>query len=42
MGQPTHWKGAAWLDASIDCSLVTPKVTGNYRAAGNWTGPTNP
>jgi hypothetical protein len=38
--EPTFfWKGLAYLDASIDASLAAPKVTGNFRAAGPWTGP---
>jgi hypothetical protein len=28
--------GLAYIDFSIDCSLAAPKVTGNWRAAGNW------
>lgn len=31
--------GLAYLDASIDCSLAAPKITGSFRAAGNWTLP---
>jgi hypothetical protein len=34
-----YWTGLAYLDAAIDCSLAAPKVTGNFRAAGPWTGP---
>jgi len=38
--EPTfYWQGLAYLDASIDASLKAPKVTGNFRAAGPWTGP---
>jgi hypothetical protein len=33
------WKGLAYLDASIDCTLQAPKVTGTFKAAGPWTGP---
>lgn len=33
------WSGLAYLDASIDCSLSAPKVTGNIRAAGPWSIP---
>jgi len=33
------WTGPAYLDASIDCSLMAPKVTGNFKAGGPWTGP---
>lgn len=29
--------GLAYLDFDINCSLAAPKVTGNWRAAGNWT-----
>jgi hypothetical protein len=29
--------GLAYLDFSIDCSLQAPKVSANWRAAGNWT-----
>jgi hypothetical protein len=28
------WSGLAYMDASIDCSLAAPKVTGSWRAAG--------
>ena len=34
-----YWTGPAYLDASIDCSLAAPKISGNFRAAGPWTGP---
>ena len=33
------WQGLAYMDASIDCSLTAPKVTGTFRAAGAWTAP---
>jgi hypothetical protein len=33
------WQGLAYLDASIDCSLTAPKITGNFRAAGAWSSP---
>jgi hypothetical protein len=33
------WQGSAYMDASIDCSLNAPKITGNFRAAGSWTAP---
>jgi hypothetical protein len=39
--EPTFlFSGLAYLDASIDCSMKAPKVAGNFRAAGPWTGPT--
>lgn len=28
--------GLAYMDFDINCSLAAPKVTGNWRAAGNW------
>jgi hypothetical protein len=31
------WSGLAYLDASIDCSLAAPKVSGSFMAAGPWT-----
>lgn len=34
-----YWEGLAYLDASIDCSLSAPKVSGTFKAAGPWTGP---
>ena len=38
--EPTFfWTGLAYLDAAIDCTLQAPKVTGNFKAAGSWTGP---
>lgn len=38
--EPTmFWQGQAYLDASIDCSLNAPKVTGTFQAAGSWTIP---
>lgn len=33
------WEGLAYLDASIDCSLQAPKVSGNFKAAGPWITP---
>jgi hypothetical protein len=33
------WQGLAYLNASIDCSLSAPKVTGSWSAAGPWTVP---
>lgn len=33
------WQGLAYMNASIDCSLSAPKVTGTWSAAGNWTMP---
>jgi hypothetical protein len=33
------WQGLAYMDASIDCSLQAPKVTGTFQAAGPWTVP---
>jgi len=38
--EPTFiWKGLAYMDAAIDCTMSAPKVTGNFRAAGKWTVP---
>jgi hypothetical protein len=36
------WSGLAYMDASIDCSLSAPKVTGTFKAAGPWTVPGTP
>jgi hypothetical protein len=33
------WAGLAYMDASIDCSMSAPKVTGSFKAAGAWTVP---
>lgn len=33
------FQGLAYMNASIDCSLSAPKVTGTWGAAGNWTVP---
>lgn len=30
------WSGTAYIDASIDCSLSSPKVSGSFMAAGPW------
>ena len=36
--EPTFfWSGLAYMDASIDCSLQAPKVTGTFMAAAAWT-----
>ncbi len=38
--EPTFvWEGLAYLDASIDCSLNAPKVSGKFQAAGSWQIP---
>ena len=38
--EPTFfWQGLAYMDASIDCSLQAPKVTGTFKAAASWTTP---
>lgn len=34
-----YWQGLAYMDATIDCSLKAPKVTGTFKAAGSWTAP---
>jgi len=31
------WSGLAYLDASINCSLAAPKVSGTWKAAGAFT-----
>lgn len=31
------WGGLAYMDASINCSLTAPKVTGTWKAAGPFT-----
>ena len=33
------WQGPAYMDASIDCSMSAPKVTGTFRASGAWMAP---
>jgi hypothetical protein len=34
------WKGKAYIDADIDCTVKgAPKVTGTFKAAGPWIGP---
>jgi hypothetical protein len=38
--EPTFfWEGLAYLDASIDCTLAVPKVSGTFKAGGPWVGP---
>jgi hypothetical protein len=38
--EPTYiWKGPAYMDASIDCSMAAPKVTGTFKASGDWAVP---
>jgi hypothetical protein len=34
-----YWQGLAYMDASIDCTLNAPKITGTFKAAGPWTAP---
>lgn len=34
-----YWTGKAYLDAEIDVDLATGKVSGEFAAAGPWTGP---
>lgn len=34
-----YWQGPAYMGADIDCSLEAPKVTGEFKAAGNWSVP---
>jgi hypothetical protein len=33
------WTGLAYLDAEIDVDLAVPTVSGEFSAAGPWTGP---
>jgi hypothetical protein len=33
------WTGLAYMNASIDVDLAVPKVAGEWRAAGPWSGP---
>jgi hypothetical protein len=41
--EPTfYWKGLAYIDADIDASLKAPKISGEFVAAGPWTGPAQP
>lgn len=38
--EPTFlFAGLAYIDASIDCSLQAPKLTGTFKAAGPWLVP---
>ncbi len=38
--EPTFlFEGLAYLDASLDCSMNAPKITGTFKAAGPWTLP---
>ena len=38
--EPTFfWQGPAYMGADIDCSLEAPKVTGDFKAAGDWSVP---
>jgi len=38
--EPTFfWSGLAYMDAEVDCSLAAPKISGEWVAAGPWTGP---
>ena len=38
----TKFAGLAWMDASIDCTLAAPKISGTWMAAGPWTLPSTP
>ena len=33
------WQGLAYLNASIDCSMAAPKVSGKWAAAASWAVP---
>ncbi len=33
------FEGLAYLDASLDCSMNAPKISGTFKAAGPWTTP---
>jgi len=37
--QAFKFSGPAYLNASIDCSLAAPKVSGTWAAAGSWATP---
>jgi hypothetical protein len=38
--EPTFkWQGLAYMDAEIDATLKAPKISGEFKAAGPWTGP---
>lgn len=38
--EPSYvWQGPAYMDASIDCSMNAPKVTGSFKASGDWAVP---
>jgi len=38
--EPTFfWSGLAYMDVEVDCTLAAPKVSGEWVAAGPWTGP---
>jgi hypothetical protein len=30
------WSGLAYMDADIDCTLMAPKISGTFKAAGPW------
>lgn len=36
------FSGQAYIDLDVDCSLSAPKVSGNFRAAGEWALPGSP
>jgi hypothetical protein len=33
------FEGLAYLDASLDCSMNAPKISGTFKAGGPWTTP---
>lgn len=33
------YEGLGYIDADIDCSLGAPKLSGTFKAAGDWTTP---
>lgn len=38
--EPTFfWQGLAYLSADIDCSMNAPKVSGEFKAGGQWSVP---
>lgn len=40
INEPTFlFKGLAYMDADIDCSMKAPKISGTFHAAGPWITP---
>src|SRR5262252_4818633 len=39
MSPDFYFEGPAYLDADVNCTLQAPKITSNWRAAGDWELP---